>query len=376
MTRPSLDLGTAGAVNFYKSKTGSYRAITKFRDPDGRVRLVERRGTTKGAATRALRVAIRDRSSLGSGDTLTPDSRVTELASVYIAEIAASDRSPSTVAAYRDRLNKQIMPALSNVKMRELTVGRVDQFLQGVLRSHGPSLARTTRSVLSGMCALAARRGALQFNPVRDATPIHAKPASPAQPLDSNELIELRRSLLDNELAKQLDLTDLVLFMIATGCRLGEALALKWSEVDLANAAVEIRTTAVRVKGQGVLIKPSPKTSSSRRVLELPTWGVRVLARRDRSASSLVFPAPKSGSVRDPSNTIKALHRVTGTKIKTHTYRKTLATLMDDAGLPTRKASDQLGHSRTSQTQDAYFGRKRIATGAARLLDELFDESA
>ena len=73
--------------------------------------------------------------------------------------------------------------------------------------------------------------------------------------------------------------------------------------------------------------------------------------------------------MRDPSNTIKAIHRALGQKIKTHTYRKTLATLMDDAGLPTRKASDQLGHSRTSQTQDAYFGRKRLATGAASVLD-------
>ncbi len=46
---------------------------------------------------------------------------------------------------------------------------------------------------------------------------------------------------------------------------------------------------------------------------------------------------------------------------------------MDDAGLPTRKASDQLGHSRTSQSQDAYFGRKRLATGVATVLDGLFD---
>ena len=47
---------------------------------------------------------------------------------------------------------------------------------------------------------------------------------------------------------------------------------------------------------------------------------------------------------------------------------------MDDAGLPTRKASDQLGHSRTSQTQDAYFGRKRLATRAASVLEGIFED--
>ena len=213
----------------------------------------------------------------------------------------------------------------------------------------------------------------MQFNPVRDTTPIRAKPANPAQPLDDLELGELWQTPLVSELAHDLDVSDLVLFMIATGCRVGEALALRWTEVNLTNRSVEIRTTAIRVKGHGVLIKNSPKTSSSRRTLELPGWCVDILALRQRAESGLVFPAPRSGLVRDPSNTIKAIHRALGQKVKTHTCRKTVATLMDDAGLPTRKASDQLGHSRTSQTQDAYFGRKRLATGAAAVLEGLFD---
>jgi integrase len=83
--------------------------------------------------------------------------------------------------------------------------------------------------------------------------------------------------------------------------------------------------------------------------------------------------ASQRAGTRDPSNTIKATHRSLGVKIKSHTYRKTLATLMDDAGLPIRKANDQLGHSRTSQTQDAYFGRKRLATGAASVLEGIFE---
>ena len=229
-----------------------------------------------------------------------------------------------------------------------------------------------TRSVLSGMCALAARRDVMTSNPVRDTTPIRARPQRPAQPLDEDQLRHFRKSLLESEVAHELDVVDLVQFMIATGCRLGEALALQWANVDLPTATVDIRATAIRVKGQGVLIKDSPKTASSVRVLELPTWCVDMLLRRPRT-HLLVFPAPRSGSVRDPSNTIRAIHRAVGYKIKSHSYRKTLATLMDDAGLPTRKASDQLGHSRTSQTQDAYFGRKRLATGAASVLEGIWD---
>jgi len=196
MGRPSLDLGTAGTVRVYPVPSGGFNAETRFRDGDGKIRRVERRGPTRNAASRALRLAVRDRIHTDSSSELSGESKLRDLAQVYLNDIKSSDRSPSTIAQYEDRLNKQILPALADVRLRELTVGRVDQFLR---MHHGPSLARMIRSVLSGMCALAARRDAMQFNPVRDTTPIRAKPTNPAQPLDDFELGELRQTLLVSE---------------------------------------------------------------------------------------------------------------------------------------------------------------------------------
>src|SRR5215217_4410484 len=122
--------------------------------------------------------------------------------------------------------------------------------------------SKVTRSVLSGMCALAARRDVMKS--IQCATPRRSVPSPrrPAQPLDDDQLRHLRQSLLKSEVAHDLDVVDLVQFMIATGCRIGEALALQWSNVDLRKATVDIRATAIRVKGRGVLIKDSPKTAS------------------------------------------------------------------------------------------------------------------
>ncbi len=61
--------------------------------------------------------------------------------------------------------------------------------------------------------------------------------------------------------------------------------------------------------------------------------------------------------------------------VTSHIYRKTVATLMDEAGLTARQAADQLGHAKVSMTQDNYFGRKVARTGAAGLL-EIFGEDA
>ena len=57
--------------------------------------------------------------------------------------------------------------------------------------------------------------------------------------------------------------------------------------------------------------------------------------------------------------------------ITSHVFRRTVATLMDDAGLSARKAADQLGHAKTSLTQDIYYGRKKRATGASEVLEAL-----
>jgi integrase len=51
-------------------------------------------------------------------------------------------------------------------------------------------------------------------------------------------------------------------------------------------------------------------------------------------------------------------------------FRKTVATLMDHAGLSSRAVADQLGHANT-MTSDVYFGRKVAATGAAAVLEAL-----
>jgi integrase len=74
-----------------------------------------------------------------------------------------------------------------------------------------------------------------------------------------------------------------------------------------------------------------------------------------------VFPDPLSGW-RDRSNVGKAFRRVREGSdfdwVKTHTCRKTVATLLDRSGATARMIADQLGHSRVSMTQDVYLGRR------------------
>ena len=60
MARPHLELGTHGRIRVYPDPAG-YRAVCLYRDWDGVTRQVQRQARTKGAAERALAVALRDR---------------------------------------------------------------------------------------------------------------------------------------------------------------------------------------------------------------------------------------------------------------------------------------------------------------------------
>jgi integrase len=220
-------------------------------------------------------------------------------------------------------------------------------------------------------------------------------------------MIDLLRA---HQRALDLDLPDLVDFMLGTGVRIGEASAVRHGTdadgeplLDLDHATVEINATVVRVKAEGLIIQAWPKTDAGWRRLALPPYVVTMIERRSRGLrftprQGVIFGSPL-GHLRDPSNTAGDLREVLDgigcqrcerrgwfppskgqqqrvrcdagpfSWVTSHVFRKTVATRLDDAGLSARQIADQLGHARPSLTQDTYMGRKVVTADAARLLD-------
>jgi integrase len=359
------------------------------RDHDGVTREIQRAGRTKAEAERKLALAIRERTHSAADNAITPDTKLSVVAELWFADIGEQNRSPSTLQVYRDRLDKQVMPALGNVRLRELSVGRVDAHLKAVKANNGASVAKLTRSVLSGICGLATRHDALASNPVRDVARMSTKPRKPPRSLSVAEVQQLRAYLSYDDIAVAKDLVDLVAFMVATGMRIGEVCALNWDDFDPKTQTVAVRGTVLRLKGVGLVVNRT-KNKAGERLLELPSWVVSMLQRRAKAGikkqtgeaagvhgqDSRMFPT-ESGHLRDPANTRRdlrgAFRRAGYIGLTSHTFRKTTASLMDAAGLSARAAADQLGHSKVSQTQDTYYGRNVRKTGAADVLEVLGD---
>ncbi|MBN9100934.1 MAG: site-specific integrase [Pseudonocardia sp.] len=383
MARPPLPLGSYGKIKTWQDG-GAWIARAQFRDFDGVVRMVKRRAVSKAAAERALRAALVERQAPGKVAEVSPSTTFGKVADLWLAEVEravdAGTRSPGTLDTYRSILRRHVRPALGQLRVREVTTPVVDRALT-VIMQRSVSGARTSKIVISGTMRYAARHGAVAVNPVREVGRIESLPRRQPRALSAEQRQEWLDVVEASEQARTWDLPDLTRMMLATGCRIGECLAIGWSEIDLDAAAVDVCWRLVRRTGVGLLRLPSTKSGrKGERLIPLPSWAVTMLKRRRLAIGPGVEPVfPDSlGAWRDPSNVRKVWRQVqTGAEMDgfvSHTLRKTVASFLDDAAVSTRKISDQLGHSKVSMTQDRYLGRRLTDRETADVLENLFDE--
>ena len=474
MARPPLPLGSWGRIWVSPSpsrpsgKSPSFRARALYRDLDGVTREVKAEGRTKSSAEVTLLAKLRERSSARYGGSLKSTDRFSVAAQLWFEHVdemvVDGRRSPGTRDAYRRKLDNHVLPALAEVRLGEVTTPLVDSVIKAIKTRVGPPTAKSSRTVISGVLNLAVRHGAIATNPVRDVETISSRPKRHPRALDEDERRAWFAMLASDPQAVAADLPDLTSFLLATGARIGEALGLLWSDVDLTSGAIEIRHQVIRVKGQG-LVLVGTKSVAGERTLRLPQWCVGVLEARSARGPHRDEPVfgDALGGLRDPNNVRRDLRRARaprgskarqglgaalagarraaklsrpdvaralrwpasrielieagrvkvdvetvamladlyGLKVKertalvklaeeatqpedgdalawitSHSFRKTTATILDDAGQSARQIADQLGHARPSMTQDVYMGRRAKNPAAAAALNSAFTRPA
>lgn len=375
MGRPPLPVGTWGDINVQTTTSGRYEARTRYRDYDGVTRYVRRAGDTPRKAKTALTAALADRART-IGEEITAESRLTDLATMWAETL--NDRSDSTRHAYRQSLDHHLLPALGQRRLREITTQTVERTLNTITDRHGPATARRARTVLSQIMGLALRMDALDRNPVTDSKQIATKKPEP-RALTATELAQVRDAVAAHEAKgrSKADLADVIETQVATGARIGEVLALRWEDVDLDAGTVTIAGTVALTAEppRRPFRQDHPKTSTSRRVLRLPDFGVAVLLRRsvEGPQSDLVFPSSRD-TVRDTGSVRKSLRlalKGTGLEwVSTHTFRRTVATTLQDPEV----AAAVLGNG-PEVARRHYVERAAMAPDVRNVLDQLAPQS-
>jgi integrase len=391
MGRRPLAVGSYGTISYRTLGPRKVRAMCKVRDADGKVRDATREGTSKADARTNLLAAIEDRPGF-SGSTITAETTITAAGEAWLTEVerhvGAGQGAPNTARLYRSALGNHVTPGVGGLRLREATPPRLDTFLVGMREHHGAAITKTTRTVLNGLIGYAVRQGAIKTNPMREVSRIPGGTKRQPRALTAMERDEWLAKMEADEIAARRDIPDITRFMLATGVRIGECLAVTFAELDVHAKTVGVDWNVVRVKGQG-LRRMSTKTAAGERTLRLPGWAVDMVIRRgDRFGwAGPLFPIPErqkgkqvpAGVWRDPSNTSRDLREARDRAgygwVTSHVFRKTVATVMDEAGMSAREIADQLGHARPSLTQDVYMARKAVGKNTAVALEDMFGES-
>ncbi len=160
------------------------------------------------------------------------------------------------------------------------------------------------------------------------------------------------------------DVIDPITLFIATGVRLSELLALRWSDFDENTGMITVCGKVVRVKGKGLVRFDDTKSEAGKRTIPLPRFAISALVERRRlpflGEQPMIFPS-MLGRLRDPGDLSRLWRGVREDlgppEVTSHSFRKTVATLIDDEGLSARIGAEQLGHAKVSMTQDRYMRR-------------------
>jgi len=148
------------------------------------------------------------------------------------------------------------------------------------------------------------------------------------------------------------------LLIVSTGCRLGEMLALRWSDVDLESGKMTVSRSVVWVQGEPVF--SSPKTQAGIRVLQIPESVLKVLKglRERNQGSELVFFGPKAGRPLHPSvvqhNLKRLCRKLNLPELTPHGLRHLHASLLLSNHVPVPLVSKQLGHANPGITMKIY----------------------
>lgn len=147
--------------------------------------------------------------------------------------------------------------------------------------------------------------------------------------------------------------------MMETGLRIGEALSLRWTEVEIFRKRLHVRATVVRLanKKQSV-VQDDPKTQSSKRTVPLTPKAIQILERmRQDKQNEWVFNNTDGErlSYEAVRYQLKEVCRRTGIAFHgTHVFRHTFATNCYYKGMDVKILSKLLGHSEVNVTYNTY----------------------
>lgn len=282
--------------------------------------------------------------------------------------------SPNTVSLYATIWEAHVKTHLADTRLERLNVEAVE-YLYAALRRKGTSSAVRSRVavVMARAIEVAVRSGVHPGpNPFRVVDKPGYEPKE-ARTLDASEAAKLIKAARGSEFEA------LWVLLLTSGIRLGEALALQWSDLNIERRTLAVRRSLAEVYKHGAHVGRL-KTRGSRRQINLGSLAVDALLRRYEAlerrglVSPYIFTTSTGGHPRRSNlrqRHFQPLLKAAGLKgVTIHGLRHSMTSLMLAQGEPIKTVAARLGHSTTRLTLDRY---AHLLAGADRQAADALD---
>lgn len=355
------------AITARKSTDGkrtTYLVRVESMDPvTGKRRRVNKTARTRKEAERVERELLvqRDQGTLVDPSDVT----VGHLLDDWLRFKRTQEISSQTLVDYEITIRKHLKPAIGNVKVQKLTAAQLQaQYATWAEQGQSARVIRGAHMRLSQALDQAVRFNIVPRNVAKSVTPPNILQGK----TDVWSAEEVAHFL---EVASEDSLTPLWHLLVLEGMRRGEALGLRWKDLNWDRGSAHIQQTVAPDKANKgrAIIQRRTKTSAGSRQVRLSQstldalhrhrqrYVERQLASDDWEDNDLIVCTSRGTPV-NPNNVTRSFNvlvkRASLRRIRVHDLRHTAATLLLKANVPAKIVSERLGHAKVSITLDLY----------------------
>ena len=262
---------------------------------------------------------------------------------------------------YQQVTDAHLRPYFSRILLADLTRDGVSAWHNSLTAlpedtRPSPKTIRNWHGLLSSALASAVRDGKIPANPARGVRLAKRDAGTQEMVFLTYDEADLLLSLVEDYWRP------LILLLVLTGIRWGEATALTVGSLDRATSSARIRQ-AWKQTSSGSMTLGAPKSARSLRTIAVPPEVFDALAPhlKGKKAGDLVITSKRGNPLRSGTfhNTVwqpaaRALAERTGKKPRVHDLRHTFASWAIQAGKPLPVIQRQMGHESIQTTVDTY----------------------
>ncbi|MBQ3072295.1 MAG: site-specific integrase, partial [Oscillospiraceae bacterium] len=259
-------------------------------------------------------------------------------------EETSSRLSPNSCKNY-GAAYKRAKSAFELIPIRSITPAQISAQVSAFALTHAEKTVKTQLGVINLIFKFAVAHGYTETNAARDV------------PLPGGLKKTKRHGASSEDIARIKDSVHLPFGLFAfmalyTGLRLGELLALQWSDIDIAARTISVTKSVYWANAKAHIKQPKTETS----VGVVPIVDALLLVLPKGKKSGLVFPNANGELITaaDWKRMWNAYKKQSGVTSTPHQFRHSFATMLFESNVPPQDAQALLRHAHIGTTMDVY----------------------